>query len=251
MQISPLDSENKPEDEIAPTEQEIEETVRYWTEAHRSEQVREKAKWRAQGFEVAWIDLEPKYLPICDWHFNAMGDEPILPPPQQPCRRTLRFSMLGGGQIALTEHWAERQPLFPGDALIGPMWRRGIALRVTTHSPHLRRWQGHIVSILNEVSTDAVLLRAPAEVAQRVAATLRLLSSATEGSCTPPDRDRFYALLDNAESCALCARPLRDEISKLIGVGPDCAKQNGIPHTLQAANRRLELRRQLLGEVAP
>ena len=41
-------------------------------------------------------------------------------------------------------------------------------------------------------------------------------------------------------------RPLLDPISKAIGVGPDYAKQNYIPHSLAAANKRIELRRELL-----
>ena len=91
------------------------------------------------------------------------------------------------------------------------------------------------------MNAEAVLFRnTPQNIIERVAATLRAID------CTP---DNFYALLDGASHCAICAHPLRDEISKLIGVGPDCAKAFGIPHSMAAASKRLALRRQLLGQV--
>ena len=74
-------------------------------------------------------------------------------------------------------------------------------------------------------------------IADRVAATLRAIGY---------DPENFYALLDNSEGCAICGRPLRDEISKLIGVGPSCAHSNDIPHSMEAASKRLERRRELL-----
>lgn len=61
--------------------------------------------------------------------------------------------------------------------------------------------------------------------------------------------ENFYALLDGADRCAFCRHPLRDEVSKLVAVGPDCARQYGIPHTLEAASRRLALRKKLLAEM--
>jgi hypothetical protein len=42
---------------------------------------------------------------------------------------------------------------------------------------------------------------------------------------------------------------LRDELSRLIGVGPACAKQHHIPHSKEAAETRLILRRRLLGDT--
>jgi hypothetical protein len=35
----------------------------------------------------------------------------------------------------------------------------------------------------------------------------------------------------------------------LLGIGPDCAKQQRLPHGLEAANRILQRRRELLGEL--
>ena len=83
--------------------------------------------------------------------------------------------------------------------------------------------------------------RVPQRIADRVAATFAAIG---------PCEDVFYALLDGSQGCAICGRPLRDEVSKLIGVGPDCARQNNVPHSLAAASRRLEIRRRILGEEA-
>jgi hypothetical protein len=80
----------------------------------------------------------------------------------------------------------------------------------------------------------------PQDIADRTAATLRAIDGKP---------DNFRALLDGSSGCAFCRRALTDEVSKLIGVGPDCAKQNHIPHNMAAASKRLELRRKLLGET--
>jgi hypothetical protein len=45
----------------------------------------------------------------------------------------------------------------------------------------------------------------------------------------------------------LSSRPLRDEVSKLLGIGPDCARQWQVPHSRAAASKRLELRAKILG----
>lgn len=43
------------------------------------------------------------------------------------------------------------------------------------------------------------------------------------------------ALMAIGTRCIVCQRALRDEISKIIGFGPTCAKGAGIPHTLEFA----------------
>jgi hypothetical protein len=113
---------------------------------------------------------------------------------------------------------------------------------ITAHMPdRLHRYHGHICSYYSDCAASAVVCsgNADPEIVRRAAATLRTIG---------PQEEVFYALLDSSTGCAICNRPLRDEVSKLIGVGPDCAKQNGIPHNMEAANPRLKLRRELLGE---
>jgi hypothetical protein len=113
---------------------------------------------------------------------------------------------------------------------------------ITAHThDRVHRYHGHICSYLSDCSASAVVCSSNAdpEIVKRAAATLRAIG---------PQEEIFYALLDSSTGCAICNRPLRDEISKLVGVGPDCARQHGIPHNMEAASRRLKLRSQLLGE---
>jgi hypothetical protein len=78
----------------------------------------------------------------------------------------------------------------------------------------------------------------PQDIADRTAATLRLIGQ---------HADNFSALLARGEWCCVCRRPLKDEVSKLLGIGPDCARQMQLPHNLETANRLLQRRRELLG----
>ena len=49
--------------------------------------------------------------------------------------------------------------------------------------------------------------------------------------------------------CISCDRPLRDEVSKAIGIGPDCAAGLGIKHSLSTAHKMVQ-RRAAAGEDA-
>jgi hypothetical protein len=124
-------------------------------------------------------------------------------------------------------------------------------LRVTTDAGDgLRRFTGVIDGVSCEMGAKAVLFLpgTPQSVADRVAATFRLLTHA-DGIGTAvrhPDRDNFMALLDRTEHCCVCRRPLRDHVSTLLGIGPDCARRMRLPHNLDAANRILQRRRELL-----
>jgi hypothetical protein len=64
------------------------------------------------------------------------------------------------------------------------------------------------------------------------------------------DPENFRALLDRSLHCSFCKRPLRDNLSTLLGYGPDCARQAHLPHDLEAANRILLKRAELLEQGA-
>jgi hypothetical protein len=176
-------------------------------------------------------------VPAPDWAPVGMIWTIFLEDPKVPTRRFLRFSLLGGGQMTTIEHFAEWS--YPG--LEKSTLCRRIALSVTPHvGDRARRYHGELHYEPFEMAMTAVTLAGPQDVADRVAATLRAITW----------KDEFYALLDGHGRCAICARPLTDEVSKLVGVGPDCARQHGIPHSQAAASKRLQLRRTLLGEAA-
>ncbi|MGD1210923.1 MAG: DUF6011 domain-containing protein [Candidatus Acidiferrales bacterium] len=108
----------------------------------------------------------------------------------------------------------------------------------------LYRYHGTLQSTPSfEMSAEAVVFNrgTPQAVADRAANILNLVQCQDEN---------FYALLDGATRCAICNKPLRDKISKLVSVGPDCAKKYGIPHNLKAASERLELRKKLFGQLS-
>jgi hypothetical protein len=221
----------------------------------REYMAKREREWRAAGYTVAWIDTHPKWFPVTDWSVQeGYATEPwILADPETPTRRTWRFSLIGGGQIRVTEHWTEtHEPRWR------PVWNSKTTLAVAAHTDgKLQVCHGELDGAVAEMCAYAVLLRSIGQetqaVADRAAATLRALTACDEANeeCTHPDRDRFYALLDGARGCSICRRPLRDEISKLVGVGPDCARAWGIPHSRAAAARRLELRAHMLNETVP
>jgi hypothetical protein len=206
-----------------------------------------EAQWNAKRKTFAWFSKEPDYLSgsLC-WFW--------LDDPKAPCKRLFRFSLIGGGQVATVENW--RWFRYLGGRKIWPAnhytWkdddtylsyeqpRHGLIVKA--HTPAgLVRHHGFIDGYTAECSADAAVFdkHVPQEIADRIAATLAAIGRQEEV---------FYALLDGSEGCAFCHRPLRDEVSKLVGVGADCARQNRIPHSMAAASRRLELRRKILGE---
>jgi hypothetical protein len=206
----------------------------------------EEAKWRLAGKVLSWIDPEPVWVSAADWHwgteaeywYGATESGARFPfDPTEPCNRILRFSLIGGGQIKVNEEW--RFYRFP------PMEDRlhtdRVRLSVKAHTEDgLVSTTGLIDWLSYEMTAKAVVFGGNTSqvIADRVAATLRAIDT---------DPNNFHALLDGSTGCAICRRALRDEVSKLVAVGPDCARRFNVPHNVAAANRRLERRRALLG----
>jgi hypothetical protein len=230
-------------DDMHPTKAELDQNVVDWSESC-IECVRGKEiEWNRKAYCFSWIDPEPTFCPASDWSmlFTKDGNWDIaFPDPTEPCVRILRFSLLGGGQIRVIENFVA----IPAHWNYGPVSLHGrIKLKVTAHVGD------SIVTALGEkyegehyeMNAQAVVLYGHRQdVADRAAATFRLIDN---------DIDNFFALLDGSEGCAICGRDLRDEISKLVSVGPCCAKKYGVPHSRQAAEKRLELRKKLLGDI--
>ena len=42
--------------------------------------------------------------------------------------------------------------------------------------------------------------------------------------------------------CSICSRPLRDQVSRVLMIGPTCAERMGAPHNEAVARRVLDLR---------
>ena len=197
-----------------------------------------EAKWRGKGKTFSWFRKEPDYASgYLSWFF--------LDDPTEPCARVFRFSMIGGGQIKTSQKWDWRQ--WPDGRTKHDTWGtwkddntvlcrvdRYPTVTVVAHaSTGVQRYRGGIDGHLSDCPASAAVFdrRVPQEIVDRVAAT---------PAATTVDEDTFYALLDFSEGCAFCRRPLRDEISKLVAVGPDCARKHGVPHSMAAASKRLE-----------
>jgi hypothetical protein len=156
--------------------------------------------------------------------------------------------LIGGGQMKITEHWV------PVPDQPGRVWRGRTILAIAAHNTdaQLRYCHGEIKSVWTDMQSAAIVLHGRAECAQavadRAAATLRALTADENSEVTQPDRDRFYALLDGSVGCCVCGRALGDEVSKLLGIGPNCARRWNVPHSRAAAATRLRLRREILGE---
>jgi hypothetical protein len=200
-----------------------------WYSACRLVLQREEA-WRRRGRVFSLIDQEPTWISAANWYY------PILQDPEQPCLRHFRLSLLGGGEIKITEDFTWSV----SDGLLG------------CGEPKLEVWAHTVMGLrvcrgvlsqgpMVEMSAFAVVFPrgTPQEIADRTAATLRLIGD---------HPDNFYALLSRGQRCGCSGRPLKDEISMSLGIGRDCAQAMGIPHNIAFADRILERRRELLGD---
>jgi hypothetical protein len=226
--------------------EEAEAAEREWRQGSINTMQELEMNWSQLGHSFTWIDLEPTYTPVSDWSgiFSDDCDSNgcsmyAFPGPLKPCDRIIRFNLLGGGQIRSTEHFRSSPPSWRIDS---PVYLAKIDLKITAHNT-----DGSVVIVSGvkyegfhrEINAQAVVLRSRKHqaIADRVAATFRLIDN---------NADHFFALMDGATGCAICGRPLKDQISKLIGVGPECAHRYRVPHSREAAERRLALRQKLL-----
>jgi hypothetical protein len=211
------------------------------------EMLEQEDYWRQCRLIWSWIDERPVWLSPVDWHVD------ILPDPGRELTRRFRFTLLGGGQITVSEQF-KRSSISTSDS--SPhFYCLHPDLRVIADAGEgLRRFSGTITGFHFEMNAEAVLFLpgTPQSIADRVAATFRLLTykHLVGTDVRGPDPDNFSALLDRSERCCVCNRALRDHVSTLLGIGPDCAEQMHLQHGLAAANKLIQRRRELLGEQA-
>jgi uncharacterized protein DUF6011 len=153
------------------------------------------------------------------------------------------LSLLGGGQIKVTEQFESVSSEMPA------LWTTICyepKLRVQAKTADGLVLAAGVLShgAVCEMSTYAVVFPkgTPQDIADRTAATLRLIDFG------PEPQESFAALLAHSEQCCVCRRPLVDEVSKLLGIGPDCARHLGLPHSREMANRVVKRREDLFGK---
>lgn len=191
-----------------------------------------EAQWRDEGRATAWIDPHPQWVNASDWDVYA------LTRPEIKTTRVLRFILLGGGQIRVTEKF------FGPEDQTCKQCRYGQRLLIKAETPlGIVQVVGRIEGFSYEMSMRAVRLMSAKhqDIADRVAATFRLILD----DQNMPTKENFMAILDGSAGCAFCGRQLRDHISKLIGIGPDCARNNDLQHNQSVAGRVLARRRTL------
>jgi hypothetical protein len=231
-----------------PTDEEWEEITRRWFENSIGRMLEREREWDAQGVPFYWISPYPWWINPTDWDvygFPGPGGCSMFAEPTAPTRRFYRFSLIGGGQVMWVENW--RWFSWP-DRHLSCFDAAGHDIRVTAHvDDEVVRDNGRIKYGVgpSELSVKAVVFNpgTPYPLVERVGRTFAAMADDSGG----PDLDKVLALLDGSSGCAICGRALKDEISKLVGVGPNCPKQFGVPHSMAAASRRLQLRQQILG----
>lgn len=197
-----------------------------------------EAEWQRLGNVYAFVQPEPYWISFADWSIYANIEDPKV-----PCDRVIRLDLIGGGQIKVVEKF--RKLHFKDNTYI--ITSSKPELHVTAHcEAGIKRAHGAFTYAnlrgCSEMNCYAVVFLPGTDqaIVDRVAATFKAISDVAEN---------FYAMLVSGLHCAFCNRPLRDELSRLIGAGPDCARQYHVPHSHAAAEKRLELRRKLLGNV--
>jgi hypothetical protein len=192
--------------------------------------------WLTANLPFCWIEHQPNFM--IAQHFWDMA----LPRIIKPTRRILRFALPGGGQIRVSEKHVRFQfrlvdyedIVMDGDP----------QLMITPHHhDQVLRIRGSLqITRYHEMDRSAVVLQcgSPPGLAERVAATLRVIEFP----------DDIFALLDGTHGCAICGRTLRDEVSKLLYIGPECARKLGRPHNLLAASAIVARRQVLLQRAA-
>jgi hypothetical protein len=228
--------------------------------------------WTTRKMVWSWIGDK-------DWQFGFLGWF-FLKEPARPCRRFIRFSLPDSGQLRVMEKFV---PYHDAHSCMG---YRDSCKGDTCYCHNEPTSRAHTFTYYHQIRrpettgkfyllTEAYLL-ATAEIdgrlhhfrgtlldtpAGEMNATAMVFSPGTpqivadrcakifQLTMENQDGDTFYALLDGTTRCAICRHKLCDEISKLVAVGPDCAQRYGIPHSLEAASKRLELRKKLLSEM--
>jgi hypothetical protein len=85
-----------------------EETLDEYEAACRASAIKgmrkEEARWQKRSLCFSWIDAEPVWVGVSEWRC-FLGPE--FGEVERPCKRIMRFALLGGGQIRTTEHLKE------------------------------------------------------------------------------------------------------------------------------------------------
>jgi hypothetical protein len=148
-----------------------------------------ESEWQAAGAIYSWIDPYPAWVSAGDWS-EYLGDG-FPRDPLKPCRRIIRFSLIGGGQIRVTEQWTDK-PLYDG-ATKEIRCELDPKLHVSAHTDQgLRRYSGHLsYGAVYEMATHAVAsIKIPRRTLPIALRPRYAPSTATPITSTPYSTDR-------------------------------------------------------------
>lgn len=188
------------------------------------------ARWLQADMTKAGGSCWP--LPIC-WYLGLEDDllGPRVPDMDTPLARPRLFRtrlLIPGGECLLCLQFVTTDHRnFVTTAL-----QRPITLRASVDH-HV--YDGEIRHGCCDMASAFVRLAAPGheDVARAIVTALDTIRD---------DWEARIALYPRSIKCFACRHPLRDPVSKTLGIGPECSKEFGIPHTQEAA-RLVEARR--------
>lgn len=214
------------------------EPLEEW-EAEVSESARKEAAEIAEalsrdGYAVA-ISEPGHEPPIFDW-VESLACEPMSEEPLEAKRYTLELRLIGGepGDFVRVEfethvtrnewpdsvEWEENPGEVKIKAVEGGRFYRGV-----------------VKSTANEMNAALVALRgAPQGLAERALESLTIKDHREQWPA------KLYARLAVGERCQACGRELTDSVSRVLGVGPYCAKRLRLKHSQEMAERVAALR---------
>ena len=113
--------------------------------------------WQQCNLVWSWIDECPVYLSPVDWRLEVLPNPEVKDPQITKIEWSFRFTLLGGGQIKVIEHF-KLWRLNPTDRW--EFHRDECELRVTADAGEgLKRFTGAIKTVYADMSATAVLFR--------------------------------------------------------------------------------------------
>jgi hypothetical protein len=238
-------------DDIPPLTPEEEANWRRVEESIREDVAKHPA---SRDPDTAWIDADIEFVPAASWisdmHYLTIPPEDT----SKLWRSRWRFHLPGGHpidtlSITLTSEWLKLWPSYPPEWIVPEI--KGITVTVNDETGFKRFYVGTILDATECCEMQQYCVTGlPRELGERVAAFVRQVWDASPlmlwRESDADDKADFLIgirpFLADRSRCFNCGRALTDEVSKSLGVGPDCAARAGIAHTQAAAHRALQRR---------
>ena len=191
-------------------------------------------EWRARteaeapaNRRIVWLDAAPEWGCGSWFHLSMLAEAAAEARGMKHRRARYRcaFTLPSGGDLTVTVH---REPR-TWDGKVHMIDR--LEFSAITPSGLVR---GALDTTATEMDSTFLTVpeSAPAAIVAEIADTLRRIDSP----------EALLALRKPGGRCCVCHRPLRDQVSRVLEIGPDCADHAGILHNAETVARVLKLR---------